>query len=270
MTFGMMLSLGKRVFSKTPGWVFPFFLGGLIILGIGYFLKHDQLAGNVDAVEPRGVTSIRAGIPSASLLDQAMEALKPETAGSGGPTAKVLGMIDAPNVSVSQAKVSTEKLRVLDEILSTMNDNDPRLDQILRNFTAEEKLKLRAKYFELEPELLNQRGTLVFLAGRELTNVQDLKFMAEVLSEEPCRSLGNCAEEQKGAEIGSAHGDIGTDTTLIYSQLVVLHSYENELRKPDLPADMKESIRHSLEDSRRSRHPRIASRATQILQEFGQ
>ncbi|MBX9768166.1 MAG: hypothetical protein K2X47_12910 [Bdellovibrionales bacterium] len=228
----------------------------LAICGIGFFWKatsvHRHNAQREDAL---------ASLASDTLIDQALASFK--TSEKTSPesleaSAKVLGGDSIPRPS--------EKIQVLESILSQANDNDPRMDTILRNFSSAEKQELMLKYSQLEPELLNQRGTLVFLLGREIKDTSDAQFIEDVLQSEPCRSLGRCSEELKGRDRGSHEGEIGTEMTLIYPQMVALHSVETTLRKPDTTAEVRQRLQKTLETSSRSQHPVIANRASEILQ----
>ena len=169
----------------------------------------------------------------------------------------------------TEQPIQSQKLRVLDELLASVSDNDPRMDRVLREFSEEEKSALVERYRGLEKELLNKRGTLVFLAGRELRRVEDLQFMGEVLTEPPCRSLGHCAEDPKGELGPGEHSDenLGADLTLVYPQMVAIHALESRLQKS--PSDREiQRIIEILQDTQSSPHPLIANRATEILQKY--
>lgn len=91
----------------------------------------------------------------------------------------------APAGAPAVTDKTATQLRILGEIFVSKNDNDPRLDSDLRKLDEEAKAAFRAKYRALPPELRNERGTIVFLLGRNLTTAGDYAFMKNVLSEPP-------------------------------------------------------------------------------------
>lgn len=208
-------------------------------------------------------TSVQASTGSKSLLDQAFSTLsKTESSDRSQNLASENHSLKLPIPESNNAP--SEKLRVLESILAKANDNDPRLDTVLRNFSVAEKQLIVSKYSQLDPELLNQRGTLVFLLGRELKDSADVQFISDVLHSEPCRSLGRCSEEAKGSH--HPEGEIGTDLTLVYPQMVALHSIQSTLQKPNIDEQRKTELKRELETATRSQHPLIAKRANEILQ----
>src|SRR5215210_5756384 len=93
--------------------------------------------------------------------------------------------VDMPKKEVTDTKAA-DKLEILEEIFQTKNDNDPRLDQEFNQLTPKAKEALEEKYRQLTPESRNERGTIVFLLGKNLSSEEDFKFLREVVSEKRC------------------------------------------------------------------------------------
>jgi hypothetical protein len=108
------------------------------------------------------------------------------------------------------------RLRELDEILASKNDNDPRLDRDFSGLSTEEKSAFRRRYDSLPLESRNERGTIVFLLGRSLASAEDWTFLRRVVDEPPCLSLADCAKAPAGSS------EPGDDVTLAYPALVAL------------------------------------------------
>jgi len=91
------------------------------------------------------------------------------------------------------SEVTALQARILDQILSSKNDDDPRLDTDLKLLSEETKTVFRAKYRAMPPEKHNERGTIVFLLGRNLKTAQDYLFFKEVLRRElhPRKPVGS-------------------------------------------------------------------------------
>ncbi|MDD4005202.1 MAG: hypothetical protein PHW69_08380 [Elusimicrobiaceae bacterium] len=117
------------------------------------------------------------------------------------------------------------KLAVLDEILQSRNDNDPRLDTGFNEMSSDLRAALRLKYRQLPLEQRNERGTIVYLLGRN-AGPADWRFFREVVSERPCLSLADCSVPQA---YDDEHRAQGLAVTLEYPAMVALKQAENAL-----------------------------------------
>lgn len=118
---------------------------------------------------------------------------------------------------------SESRIEALRRVLASKNDNDPLLDTGFNGLSSEEKRRFRAEYSGLALERRNERGTIVYLLGRNLTSPEDWEFLREVASEPRCRSLADCSKSDPGS---SAPGD---EVTLAYPALVALKQAERAL-----------------------------------------
>lgn len=123
------------------------------------------------------------------------------------------------------------QLSTLNAILSSKNDNDMRMDRELKVLDEGAKELLRKRYDEFPAERRNERGTIVFLLGRNLTSDKDFDFLHSVVDEAPCRSLQNCRMDPGPSSPESAHEETGIEVTLSYPQIVALKSYERVLER---------------------------------------
>lgn len=114
------------------------------------------------------------------------------------------------------------ELRELDAILRAKDDNDPRLDRDFNALSESAKARLRRRYGELPAEYLNERGTIVYLLGRNMRTAADWEFLRGVVAEEPCLSLADCTR-------ADAEGARGDEVTLAYPALVALKIAHREL-----------------------------------------
>ena len=111
------------------------------------------------------------------------------------------------------------KLVVLEDILRSKNDNDPRLDRDFDDLSPETKRLFRRKYRDTAFERRNERGTIVYLLGRNLRSREDWEFLRGVALEPPCLSLGDCSKKPSPGADEEAAGD---EVTLAYPSLVAL------------------------------------------------
>jgi hypothetical protein len=142
---------------------------------------------------------------------------------------------------------AARKVAILDEILESKNDNDPRLDQEFKELSPAAKVALTQKYEALPPEARNDKGTVVFLLGRSLSTEADLGFMKQVLNEPSCLSLTDCSQPEARPQ---SHSDLGITVTLDYPKITALKSLENYiLRNPKstLSEKASELIRQSIQ-----------------------
>ncbi|MCM2322648.1 MAG: hypothetical protein NDJ90_05255 [Oligoflexia bacterium] len=202
----------------------------------------------------------------------------PKTAQQAGSTTQTTEESPAPKAGLSVSPTaqtpssqlaldakSAQQLRVLNEILVTRNDNDPRLDRELKGFSPEGKAALRARYAELPPEDLNGRGTIVYLLGREAATARDMEFFQQVLAEPPCLSLASCSKEPPASASTDLHHEATNEITLAYPQLVALKSLEASLSgegRLDEPA--REAARKAIEAGKASGNPVVAAKAAQL------
>ncbi|MDD5303937.1 MAG: hypothetical protein PHS14_12625 [Elusimicrobia bacterium] len=108
------------------------------------------------------------------------------------------------------------KLETLEDILRSRNDNDPRLDRDFLGLSDDAKRLFREKYRALAPERRNERGTIVYLLGKNLQTAEDWSFFRAVAAEPPCLSLADCSKPSGEA------GESGDEVTLAYPSLVAL------------------------------------------------
>ncbi len=117
------------------------------------------------------------------------------------------------------------KLEILDAILASRNDNDPRLDTEFNDLSPEARAAFRAKYHALPLEKRSERGTVVYLLGRNLRDGDDVRFLGDVLRERPCLSLSDCSKRNR------RNADDFVETTLAYPQWVAWKSVERLLKE---------------------------------------
>ena len=128
----------------------------------------------------------------------------------------------SPPAAVSGAAVkrpASAKLEELETILLSRNDNDPRLDLDFDGLSVSDKRLFRKKYREIAVEKRNERGTIVYLLGRNLKTPEDWEFFRRVALEPPCLSLSDCSKKPAPGSDEEATGD---EITLAYPSLVAL------------------------------------------------
>lgn len=84
------------------------------------------------------------------------------------PIKKQERKISTPSFNLETQHVSLhknkEKKEIIEDILISKKDNDPRIDKDLKNLSEDERIYIQNKYFSLAPEDLNSRGLLVYWA----------------------------------------------------------------------------------------------------------
>jgi hypothetical protein len=219
------------------------FAAALLIFCIKFFPSH--LNSTVSA-EGKNATSSE----STTTSDITVPAAAPSA-----PSATATVTSDDPQVQA--------QLQILSEILKSKNDNDPRMDRDLKVLSEASKAKFREAYKALPMESRNDRGTIVFLLGRNIANENDLKFFDEVLSEPACKSIQDCSKD----EPGTAHRDHeehqgGMAVALAYPQMVTLHGLKNYLEKnPNGP--VAEKIQDLIAQAKHSAIPEVSKMATE-------
>jgi hypothetical protein len=166
----------------------------------------------------------------------------------------------------------TRKLGILSEILASKNDNDQRFDTELRNFSPEAKRAMVQKYSEVRTEKRNERGTYVFLIGREIKDEADVGFLKSVLMEKPCLSLENCDRAPEGQSGDEEHLGAINETTANYPQLVAIRALRHMLQElrdqGETSGALFASVLQAVRESKSSPNPRVVIEATSTLKEF--
>ena len=180
-----------------------------------------------------------------------------------------------PTLHFDESRPSPEtkkQIQILDEIFQAHNDNDPRLDHELKVLSPEAREALQAKYRQLAPEKRNERGTLVFLLGRNLESAADFAFFREVLNEAPCLSLSDCSKPSDRPETQGAHEsehehlEAATATTLNYPSNMAMKSLERELKSEPRPSvERKAQIRQVLESALSSKTQQTVQMARELM-----
>jgi hypothetical protein len=120
-----------------------------------------------------------------------------------------------------------KQAETLKSVLAAHNDNDQRMDTELKVLGAGAKKLFQQAYSQIVPEKRNERGTVIFLLGRNISQASDVAFLAKVLSEPPCRSMQNCNQDPPHS--ADADSDNGVEVSLAYPQIVALKSLERVL-----------------------------------------
>lgn len=129
------------------------------------------------------------------------------------------GLVLALALTACRAHLPDPKLAALESILAAKDDNDPRLDTAFEDLSEAAKKAFRRRYAELAPESFNERGTIVYVLGRNMRTLADWEFFHAVVAEPPCLSLSDCAR---------ADGVPGNEVTLAYPALVALKRAQRE------------------------------------------
>lgn len=186
------------------------------ILGICIFIIGSILASNI-------LNS--SSYPDKKNLSENSTLLKRSHITGSPETAVLTSSISSPQRGLRTSQVQ-DKLLILDEIFKNKNDNDPRLDQEFKSLDSLTKKALEEKYDSLKVEQRNERGTIVFLLGKNLQSKNDFEFLKKVLKEPTCLSLQDCKKNPEGID----PEDLTTvEITLSYPQIVALKSVENYL-----------------------------------------
>lgn len=151
------------------------------------------------------------------------------------------------------------QLATLEDILRSRDDNDPRLDRDFRELSPEAKALFRRAYAGLAPERRNERGTIVYLLGKNLRTADDWAFFRAVVAEPPCLSLADCSSRSVGA------GELGDEVTLAYPSLVALRQAARALEE----GASESEARGVLEAAKTSKMSAVSRLASSLEPRFG-
>lgn len=165
--------------------------------------------------------------------------------------------------SVSLTDDDRRQVAVLEQILKSRDDNDPRMDTELRNLSPQAKIELRNKYIAMSAESRNERGTIVFVLGREMKTSEDAAFLASVVAEPPCLSMQDCGRRPDAPV--DEHAAMANEVSLVYPQLVAVKSFERVLKSGDLSTEVKKAAIEALQRAERSENSKVSQSAQGVL-----
>jgi hypothetical protein len=178
--------------------------------------------------------------------------------GSAAPVPITSPAAPPPAPSVEQTQTATANpVSLLKEILASGNDNDPRLDSEFNHLTPSAKTELIAYYESLPSGNSNERGTVVFLLGRNITEPADLVFFKRVLAEGPAQPL---APEQDG---------LPSEMLSVYPQLMAVRALGSAVRGAQKEPELKNAIRTELEAATQNPSEPVSRQARKALAQLG-
>jgi len=177
-----------------------------------------------------------------------------------------------PKAALKLLPHDQHKMLVLMQILSSKNDNDRRMDTDLIDLSPELKHAMEAYYHEIPSEKRNDRGTIVFLISRKITEKSDLDFLKSVLLEKPCLSLSDCSKAASAPMGDAAHLEGINETTANYPQLMAIRELTEQYRETSASGSggngVASKILETLKDAAHSPNPKVvydAERAVHYL-----
>jgi TolA-binding protein len=198
---------------------------GFLLWRISRHATESGLSGPLPPIHTRSA-SRKAALPDA--VQSAQPAAAPADKALPGPDTGAGAAHQAALPLNTAAYTPAQQLALLEEILRSRNDNDPRLDTAFNDLSPQAKNLFRRKYRQLPAEGRNELGTVVYLLGRNLKTAEDWAFMRDVVTEPPCLSLTNCSVE--AAAGADSHVATGTEITLSYPAVMALKRAERVLQ----------------------------------------
>jgi hypothetical protein len=174
------------------------------------------------------------------------------------PPPRVAPATVPPTGAGGASSEAREKVALLQEILASHNDNDPRLDSEFAHLSPAAKTALIGFYRELGPRSFNGRGTVVFLLGRCIDDRRDLAFFRSVLEEQPVPVPGDGQSDAVPAEMLS-----------VYPQLMAVRSLGRALVEPTGGEAMRQEILSQLDLAKQSPVAPLARAARRALARAG-
>ena len=146
------------------------------------------------------------------------------------------------------------------------------MDTDLKVLSPELK-KLTHIYDESKREKLNERGTIVFLLGRNISTVADIKFRGKALLEKPCLSRSDCDKSQMGSGGGEdEHMRAVNDITVSYPQLnafrAEIDAYQKLSNECERDINMQNAILNSIQEATYSPKPKVSAMAEEALKKL--
>lgn len=246
------------------------FISGFCVLSLGLWQFYFQKNSEIELLGPSAFDFTQSNQPPAQVYseDSLSGVVDGQASLEKSPKKTEEALKDLEKKLKNLTSEEQAKFEVVEDILDSKNDNDPRLDSELKNLTPELKLALQTRYKQLPEEKRNERGLLLHLVARELNSIQDLEFIQSAYEEPPCMGLSDCRQ----ADNFDPHMDALNQTTLDYPQKVGLYHLEKSLgERPQLLEDaaFKNAAIELLKSAENFPVPSIQRQAKKIRQKFG-
>ncbi len=200
---------------KTTKTFFSIIIGALVTAGLFLFLTSRNRDNKNSNLKPSQLNFSDSNLLPSSILINANN--KTETSPSIKKTTSI-----HDHFSITEQS----QWAAFEDILKNKNDNDPRLDQVLKKLSSRFREALYEKYVQLPQEDHSRRGLVVYLITRENSSIEDLQFLKKIYQDPPCLSMADC----KTAEINQdPHHSSVDQTTLVYEQLSGLYLIERQI-----------------------------------------
>jgi hypothetical protein len=235
-------------------------LVGALLVGAGlFFYQHSH---NQPALKPSDVDFSRGNHP----------AEQPAAASAIGGGKAPAAATERPKMNLDAPTGLSEKeaaqWKIFQEVITSRNDNDPRVDQELRTLSPQMHEALRRTYQQMPAENRNSRGLVVFLIARDLTSVEDAQFLTAIYQEQPCLSMADCSQ----AGTSDPHMDAVNQTSLNYPQLAGLYQLEHRLESaPEIlqNPEIRQEISNALREAKQFPGAALQRRAEDIQKKYG-
>lgn len=204
--------------------------------------------------------------PEEAFTDEAKNAPNEPQKISFAVPSQPLPILSEPTQKFSPPTIA--KLKILDEIFASRNDNDSRLDTEFEEISPEVRAALIVSYKSLPKERLNERGTIIFLLGKKIEEEKDVDFFQDIIAEAPCLSLNDCNKESIVESLGDEHLAESQATTLVYPQLVALRLVSSNYQTTK-ETSLKERMAEFFKLAEQSPSEYIAEEAARIQSEAG-
>lgn len=234
----------------------------LILFGMGFGLylqrtihSHKKSTESLEPLDDTKVTQEPSVKTEGSFsLDKAKNLSDKISLKSGTPP---LGQ------ELSLSSGDQKKWKLIEELLLSKNDNDPRVDQELLNISDELKAKIESAYQSLPMENRNGRGFLAFLISRDLKTDKDIQFLKSIFEEKACLSLSDCGSSSQE----DPHLDSINNVSLNYPQMAALYQLQKRIENdPSLlnQPSLRQEIDLLLREARQFPAQGIAKRVEDI------
>lgn len=239
------------------------FIGALLLAGLFLFARQQS------QISPENLKPSQLNFSESNELPKTAATRFTDATTESGP--KATDQNEVPSkVSIALNKLQNEDLKkwqTFESILSSKNDNDPRIDQEFKHISSDLKIALMEKYATIPAESRNDRGLISFLVARDLNSTADTDFLKKVFEEPPCLSLADC----KTIGPDDAHHSGINQTTLEYPKMAALYQIEKRLTEhPEILSNpsLREGIVADLRQAEACPVPMIQQKALQIRTRF--
>lgn len=177
-------------------------------------------------------------------------------------------LVEKEKILTSLNVEDQRKLKIVQEILISENDNDPRINTEFENLSLKLKMSLFDQYQALAGEKRKQKALIVLLLSRQIQTNEDVELLKKVFEDQQCLSLQDCKVKTTETDFYNAAME---EIIINYPQMILLYEISKHLSSLDSPlreSKLRYEVRPLLAVAVQNGTPAVRSKAQELIARY--